>query len=166
MNYYEITTLVIALVGAFLGVINTWNQVNQYKVKLKVVPKISHQITSGVMLSGDRECDLDLSATPTCWSIEVINLSKVPITIRQIGFGRTFNGNRNIIFQPDTEDGRSLPVRIEPRQAITFYTAIGTELPSSALKKPVAFAETDCGKVCYGTSLIMKSEAKRILSEQ
>jgi hypothetical protein len=71
----DVVTISIALVGAVLGVMNTWNAMDQRRVRLRVYPKVAVPMING-----------EFGATMGC--IEVINLSAFPVSITTRAFDR------------------------------------------------------------------------------
>src|SRR5678815_1261184 len=91
----DIFTLSCAVVGAVLGIINTWHGLNQRRVKLKVLPKVAYPISHSGEFGPEMGC------------IEVTNLSTFPVTVRDVGF--TIDGDprthaRAAIIQPIVQD--------------------------------------------------------------
>lgn len=71
MSTVQAITFAIALLGAVLGLINTWHSLDKSRVKLKVVP--AHAIPVG-------------GADPWLqFCIEVTNLSTFPVTVHEVG---------------------------------------------------------------------------------
>jgi len=84
-----------------------------------------------------------------------VNLSAFPITISDAGFGRTAQG-RHVFIRPEVTQGKTWPARLEPREAVTVFGRVGDNLDPAVMSKPVAYAETDCGVIQYGTSPIFR----------
>jgi hypothetical protein len=165
----EIVTLVTAIVGAVcgicgavLGIINTWSQVSRNRVRLKVVPRVAYMTGGNNVITGDRPSDfqdhLANQGARARWCVEVINLSAFAVTISDVGFGRT-NTVRQLFFRPDTSVGKSWPTRLEPREAVTLFAKLGDSPDLDVVREPIAYAKTDCGVVCYGTSPILKKHS-------
>jgi len=138
-------TLSIAVLGAALGIINTANNLNQQKVKLRVTPKLAFMFPP-------------YAQTVELGCIEVTNLSAFPVTVNQIGF--TLDGGRLskkkqklVITAPRMSDNGPFPRRLESREAMTCY------LELRDLKRSIgrAFAMTDCEEVAYGGNSSIKS---------
>ena len=149
-----------------LGVINTWQQVSRSRVRLRVVPKIAIMMGRDAAIASDRTQGsiqkLALSGHRARLCIEVVNLSIFPVTIHDVGFGRV-EGRRHCIVNPELTAGKEWPVRLESREAVTAYGATGElSLEPEIVKDAVAYAETDCGKVAYGTSPIFKEYVRRL----
>lgn len=65
----EAITLGVAMLGAGLGIMNTWQALNANRVKLRVKPAFAIGIPQGQSM----------------FSIEVVNLSNFPITVSEVG---------------------------------------------------------------------------------
>ena len=139
----KVITFSIAVLGAILGVLNTWNSMNQRKVKLRVVP--AHAIIHGEL---ERH-----------FMIEVLNLSSFPVVVSEVGF--TLNGNsinknkRAAISRPELIDGGSWPRKLEPRTSVGCYFKL-SEVQNDALNIGKAYASTQCGEARYGISPALK----------
>ncbi len=126
-----------------LGVMNTWNAINQRRVRLRIRP--THAFTS----NGTR-----------MFCIEVINLSTFPVTISEVGFStrRWINrGSRLVVVAPVIIDAKPWPRRLESRESVSAYFS-----PDDVLGqlKPIsrAYAQTSCGEVAYGMSPALGSK--------
>lgn len=166
MTTLETVTLATAIIGACcgslgvaLGIINTWQQVSLNRVNLRVIPKLAFMLGSNQALTGDRHTtqtgQLLQSEIPFRLCVEVINLSAFPVTISDIGFGRN-TILRAALIQPELSSGKSLPVRLESRESITAYMSVKEQLDPKIVRKPVAYAMTDCKVIKYGSSPIFK----------
>lgn len=107
MTIFNVITFAIAVLGAILGVINTWHAIDKSRVKLRVIPK--HAIPVGGMDNRLTFC------------IEVINLSSFAVTIDEAGVFLQGSQNRLAYTNPITNDNGSWPRRLEPRSAVTVY---------------------------------------------
>ncbi len=154
--------LCIALLGAVLGVLNTWYFYKSNRVRIRVVPKLAFDMSSGRYITS--ECDdqsrqLQANGAQQRWAIEVINLSAFPLTIDEVGFSdHTVMGNYAMV-QPELSRGKTWPVRLKPREKVVYYSTDGTLLPGRVLANPCAYAKTDCGYCFYGESLILSKLA-------
>jgi len=170
MNYVDVVTFGIALVGAVLGILNFWIERSRTRVRLKVIPKLCYQMGPDIWLAGTKpeskfQAKIDAPMRPARWSIEVINLSEFPVSISQVGFGNPKgnpDGGRCIIVAPEISTGHKMPVRLESRQAATFYSMVGQPLLPQAISHPIAWAETDCEFIGTGSSPILVSEAAKL----
>lgn len=175
MTSIQVITLVTAMIGAtcgicgtVLGIVNTWNQISQRKVRIKVVPKLAYMVGGNNVIVGVRcsglQQQLASRGTPSRWCIEVINLSSFAVTISDVGFGKT-EGTRHVIIRPEVSN-KSWPARLESHEAVTLYAAIGESLAPAIMQEAVAYAKTDCGKVFYGTSSIFQEYIRYLTSVQ
>ena len=90
-------TLSVAVLGAVLGIINTWRMLDASRVKLRVGP--GHLIpVGGVNPSLD-------------FYISVTNLSTFPVTIREVGISYRGTGERAVFISPVLPDGGPWPIR-------------------------------------------------------
>jgi hypothetical protein len=167
LTYVDVVTFGIAIVGAFLGIINTCSLISRNRLRIRVTPTFQHEIEPG-MIAGDDRITTGMtrriaSGAPGRWTIEVVNLSIFPVTIVEVGFGRVKRGFvRDFLSNPTISDGRKFPIRLEPREAVRFSTEFGAPFPLAAVRYPFAYAWTACGNKIYGTSPILKDEASRM----
>ena len=128
-------TLAIAALGAVLGIINTWQAVDQNRVKLRVSVRVAYFFV-GPQLSTDPQL-----------AIEVINRSPFPLTISEIGLELRDSRDVLALVQPIFADGGKLPRRLESRSALTGYTAQGDTLRMLSRNPSRGYAKTDSGEV-------------------
>ena len=100
----QVITFSIALLGAVLGLINTWHGLDKSRLKMRVVPKTAIPVGSA---------DPRLTIC-----VEVTNLSAFAITIRETGFKLRRSKERAAIIEPVVIDGGSWPRRLEPRSSV------------------------------------------------
>jgi len=143
MSVLEGITLSIAVLGAALGLINTWHTLDRSRVKLRVRPK--HAVPVGGASPDLRFC------------IEVTNLSAFPVTIEEAGLLHAGTKSRSAYAIPVLIDGGSWPRRLEPRSSVTVYG----ERPTALRGHPIrcAYARTACGVVRNGNSPALKQLA-------
>jgi hypothetical protein len=123
----------IALLGAALGVMNTWNAMNQQRIRVRVTPNF---VTS-------------MDGRPLGISIEAINLSAFALTIKEIGF--TSDRGRLPLLAAQFPDGASLPWRLAPREAASaMITPSDFGIPPVRLGD--AYVRTACGRTILGNS--------------
>ena len=137
---FQAMTLAIAVLGATLGLINTWHTLDKNRVKLKVVPKKA--IPYGV-------------ADPMLtFCIEVTNLSSFPLTLEEVGVFFYRTDNRAAVINPMLPDNGPWPRRLEPRSSISIYS----QLPEfrEGRKMRCAYARTQCGHIAEGVSPAFK----------
>jgi hypothetical protein len=142
-NLVQAVTLSVAVLGAVLGIINTWQGLDKNRVKLKVIPK-------GAIPVGGADPRLT-------FCIEVTNLSTFPVTVSDVGVFYHGTDKRGSIVTPFLADGGSWPRRLEPRSSITVYS----QRPTSTAEHKIrcAYARTDCGTTKTGTSPALKQIA-------
>ena len=147
MTIFETITFAVAVLGAVLGVINTWVGLSKERVKLTVLPRQAIPV-------GNAPQNIELS-------IDVVNLSAFPVTVSEIGVFYKGTNKRSVIPTPITSDGGAFPRRLEPRSAVTLYS----ERPRSVVdghRMKCVFAKTDCGVVRKGNSPAFRQMANEI----
>jgi len=167
----ESITFGIALLGAALGILNTWRSFDRDRIKLRVTPKFympvgSKNIVSSATLPSsksslyERNPNLHEQISELC--IEVINLSTFPVTISEVGFRCRGTHDKFLLHDYFVLDGGSkLPRRLEPHTSVTLYA------PRSEAGKTIypdlrcAYALSDSGVSFKGTSQALKTIAKR-----
>jgi hypothetical protein len=145
-TFAQALTLSIAVIGAVLGIINTWQNLDKSRLKLKVTP--AHAIPIG---------DVDPRLT---FCIEVANLSTFPVSICDVGVFYRGTKWRGSIIQPVFSDGGIWPKRLEPRSSITVYSQ--TPEPFQGHKVRCAYASTQCGYTKTGNSPALKQIAHKL----
>lgn len=146
MSTPEAITLAVALLGAVLGIINTWYTLINNKVRVKVIPKIAFPVSRDGSLGN-----------PTL-SIDVINLSYFPITIQEVGFATKYGvrKERGAITNPLLLDNNGWPRKLESRESVSVYCDPRVSLDPGLTKFTKAYASTACGVVSYGSSPALK----------
>jgi hypothetical protein len=140
MSYVEAVTLSIAVLGAILGLLNTWRSVDASRMKVKVVP--GHALAVG-------------GANPAIrFYIAVTNLSAFPITVDGVGFLYRGTDKKGVLVDYLLPEGDRLPKRLEPRSSVSVYCDVPSPLPNHPIK--CAYAATACGETCTGTSPALK----------
>jgi len=146
MTSTELVTLIIALVGAVLGVINTSYSIFKDKVRIKVIPKVADHYPNP-------------NNRPPFLCIDVTNLGLLPVTIREVGF-KIKDSSKRIMLLQNPMNQQQLPYRLEPRSSITLYST-DEETYSVAVQNGYnAYAYTDCGRQYYGKSRALKDVIK------
>ena len=145
MELKDIIALILGTIGTTLGILNAVRSFLDNRVRLRVIPILSYDIGKGVLSArqGDQLLKLFNSYGAPTASIEVVNLSKFPITIDEVGFCEVdLNRNRARapFFQPRTVNGTSLPSRLEPREAITLLSTDGHATSYKFTSKTRAYA--------------------------
>ena len=145
---YAAITFAIAVLGAMLGILNTWRAFDRDKIRVRVSPRwaISY-----------RGSDMD-----TRFCLEITNLSYIPITINQVGFELRKPKAHIMVFIPEFIDGGKMPRRLEPRSSFTVYAPAGTEEKNNFADEKCAFARTACGVVARGMSPALKGQINKM----
>lgn len=146
MSLLQGVTLAIAVLGAVLGVINTWHALDRTRVKLRVRPK--HAFPVGGFDSRLTFC------------IEITNLSAFAVTVEEAGVLYKGSNSRDAYTQPVLIDGGAWPRRLESRSSVTVYGQSPEPHLGHALK--CAYARTACGVVRKGTSPAFKQLANAV----
>lgn len=143
MTGTEAVTFSLAVLGAVLGVINTWKALDKDRVKLRVVPKyvipvgrVDHRLT---------------------FCIEVTNLSGFAVTIEETGVFYKGTDKRGALLPPILIDGQPWPRRLETRTSVTVYAQRPQSNGPHRLK--CAYARTSCGVTAKGISPAFKQIA-------
>lgn len=139
MEFMGAVTFVIALLGAVLGIINTWRSIDRDRVKLLVKP--AHAVPVGAMEHMHPNVE---------FGIEVINLSTFSVIVSEVGFLHKGMDSRAAVMQPITIDGPTTPRKLEPRQSASFYMVKPEQRDGHPLK--CAYAKTSCGRTFKGNS--------------
>jgi hypothetical protein len=153
----EQLTLGLAAVGAVLGVINTWHQINQGRVKLRVIPRSAVRAGNGAFATSMNR-HLSDGSTPC---IEVVNLSSFPVTVTEVGYTIPGDAHRVACPNPVVIDSKPWPRRLEPRESVTAYIDLN-RVKDTRIGK--AYAHTDCGVTRFGNSPALK-QMKEYLAE-
>ena len=145
MSLTEAVTLSIAVLGAVLGLINTWQALDKSRVKMRVRPK--HAIPVG-------------GADPRLtFCIEITNLSAFAITVEEAGVFFKGTDRRGAYTQPILIDGLPWPRRLEPRSSVSIY---GQPPERGSHRLKCSYARTACGVTRTGTSPAFKQLANRL----
>ena len=146
MSISDSITLAIAILGAVLGIINTWRNINKDKVKLKVIPKYA------IFSDGGKEY--------LC--IEVINFSTFPLTIKEVGVQYHGTAKRGAVIEPYIYDGGSFPRKLEQRTSFSAYLPIEILKSKNGYKVKCVYAMTDCGEIKKGKSPVLKEMINKV----
>lgn len=144
LTVIQSVTLSIAVLGAVLGIVNTWHALDRSRVKLKVRP--AHAIPVG---------GADERLT---FCIEVTNLSAFSMTVHDVGIFYRGTDERASFIRPVLIDGGSWPRRLEPRSSVTVYGNRPESGPHHRIK--CAYARTECGVTRTGSSPALRQIAR------
>jgi hypothetical protein len=139
----QAVTLAIAVLGAVLGVINTWIGLDKSRVKLRVAP--AHGIPVG-------DADPRLK-----FCITVTNLSAFAVTVDEAGVLYSGTTDRGSLIQPVLADAGTWPRRLEPRSSVTLYAH--RPISSNGHRIKAAYARTACGVTKKGSSPALRQIA-------
>jgi hypothetical protein len=139
-------TLGIALLGATLGVLNTWHSFYRDRLRVTVSPRKA--------FSKGREPRI-------CF--EIINRGYLPVTISGIGLRLRKPRHREFFaFIAKTIDGETLPQRLEPRTSITLFMSVGADHDPLIREATDAFVTTACGQTFRGNSQTLRSHIETL----
>ena len=131
VGVFQILTFGIAVVGAALGVFNTWRSWSRDQPKLRV--RCIRGFTVGHAPS----------FPSNMFGIEVTNLSTFPLVISEVGFGLRGTTDRMLIPHPYLLDSGPWPRTLAPRDQVTAYTDADSFDRSRRVKD--IYASTVCG---------------------
>lgn len=131
MTIIQSITLVIAVLGASLGIINTWHALDRTRVKLRVVPKSAHPFGYGAP-------DVD-------FCIEVTNLSIFAVYLDEAGLRYSGTSKKGMIVNPTfpNDANGSWPKKLESRESTTIYMKL--ESSEAGHKIESVYVNTQCG---------------------
>ncbi len=149
MTFDQAFTLALAVLGAVLGILNTWHSFDQRRVRLRVEPSYAIPVSS------------DGKHLPPMFMIQAMNLSAFPVTVAEFGFEVGRRHAPVIIFQTLEERDR-LPVRLDVHDAISFYFETGPMLALPRIGK--AYVRTATGEYYRGSSPALR-QLRDLLAE-
>ncbi len=132
-------TLAIALLGALLGVINTFRDISRDRPRLKVA------IKAYIMTHAQGFC------------IEVVNTGQVAAQVTQVGIALS---RRDIFIIPYWQMSQQLPKMLAPGASVSFYAPPGTEYHPDLARARRAFARIGTGRSFHASR---RSTARRFV---
>jgi hypothetical protein len=131
MTIIQSITLAIALLGATLGLINTWFALDKSRVKLRLVPKSAYPFGS--------------DAPNVDFCIEVTNLSAFAIYLDEGGVLYSGTSKRGVIINPifHNEINGVWPKKLESRESTSIYMRVSPS--DSGHKAESVYMKTQCG---------------------
>lgn len=137
----DFLTIGAAVLGAGLGIMNTWSAISKNRVRVRVSPAHAIAVPHGEDM----------------FSIEVTNLSTFPLTLCEVGFTDDSNTikkrNRIAAIDPLLLDKKPWPRRLESRESVSvFFKPSFHELRAKRMGLGKAYARFQCGEVAYGDS--------------
>jgi len=157
----DILVAITAVIGAVLGIFNFVHQRNQEKVDLKITPKSAHFLGldehRGEAYLTKSEEFLNDEMWPDRLALEIVNLSKFPVVLGEVGFYRRGKSTRAAIPKPIVDEGKEWPYRLGSRESTTVYCTID-ELKKLSDPECIAsvFVRTECGIIAEGTSVAFR----------
>lgn len=133
--WVQITTLAIALLGAVLGMLNTWRTFRGDRVKLRMVPLYAEDTDGGHN-----------------FAVEVVNLSSFPVVVNYIGFSLQGTDKHMQLPAPAFIGGERLPVRLEARASCTALAPLAAFDKAQLARIDRAVVQTACGHEAKGDS--------------
>jgi len=155
MDTKDYVTLVLGAVGATLGVVNFIQKLADERVRLRVTPKLSFRAGGGVFNDKHASRLVHLLETygPPTISVEVINLSKFPIVVDEVGLCESDTSKERAPFlQPILTDGQKWPLRLEPRASATVLSSGDHALSYPFTSRTRGYAATACDTIKTGDS--------------
>lgn len=153
MNFKEISTLVIAVIGATLGITNFIRSLWKDRVRLKVSPIVL------TLLENSTGKDEVVSRV----AITVINLSEFPLTITDVGFitNKYFKNAKISSFDNKILHGGKFPYKLAPRTSLTAYHPNPSLFMDDLDKISGAYAITQCGSEIRGSSKTLQKSLRK-----
>lgn len=152
----ELIIAIPAFVGMGLGLYNLVRDILGNRVNLKVVPK------SVVAFSKDEFGNTVFKWSPHSFkaehnsdylAVEIINQGNVTVTIDSVGFFAKGDKTPLQIYKPMPVDRGTWPRRLESHESVTIVGSLPDFLAAQKSKNVItAFAETQSGIICKGTS--------------
>lgn len=132
-------TLAIAVLGALLGVMNTWRNWSLDRMRLRVTPAFGLDNTGGRNIL-----------------VTVVNLSSFPVTVTTMGFTLLNSTNHMQVPAPIFMRGERLPIRLEPRTSCTAVVALAALEHAQLANIRCAYVTTACGQQIEGDSTALR----------
>ena len=155
-NITAIAGFFFGLIGASLGIFNTFQQWRKDKVRLRLVPKIYRNVDGAGRLCSAR-IPTETQITWNGFCFEIVNLSVFSITINEIGIVWTEKDSRVVFDKPEINNNGSLPKKLEARESLICY--IPSKSPYTIFTEGLPFAKcfyatTSCGVTVTGNSAV------------
>jgi hypothetical protein len=130
-DWLQTLTLGIAVIGAVLGILNTWRAYSSDRVRIRVRP-------SWALLTGGGEV----------LAVEVVNLSTFAVTVTALGFTKLHSSSHAQVISPTLSTGDCLPKRLDPRTGFTALVDPREFMKITAVDE--AYVRTACGETVTG----------------
>jgi len=170
MNISTAITLAIAVIGAVLGVINTWQAITRDRIRLRVTPKIylggegDMVFTGSVFPSRDSSVGIlnpELESREHDFCFEIVNVGFVPVVVAEVGFLMRRTTERASITDRKLLDGGAWPRRLEAREAVTVLIPPHPDSRLMYANFKCAYVTTACGLTFKGTSKVFRDIVRR-----
>lgn len=168
-------TFGIALLGAVLGVINTWRALWRDRVRLRVVLVLhtgGEADAYGTKRRSHTEFVNGLDVTPDGMvGVRVTNLGFLEVTIGDLGFTpsgfiarRLRSRLQRASIKGDAAGEKSLPKLLKPRESMTIWVGpyVVEQIAARLSVARRVYATTDCGVTAYGTSRLFRLLRRRV----
>jgi len=141
MTSEQIITLIIAILGAITGLIGTAIGVMTFRRQI-ADERLNLRVGASCALAATAN-----GISSSFLTISVTNMSKFPVTIRETGL--LVDNERQCSIHRDVtlSNGGRLPIRMEPKTAISIYYPVDFALTSNNDTATFAYAKTDCGEI-------------------
>ena len=151
--------MTLAIVGSVLGVINSSIQWRDRRLRLRL-----KLFGVGAGTFGGRCSDTEL-INGCNTALEIVNLSKFPVTVCEVGFATGRSGGSRTEVVSTIPSGESWPRKLEPRDSITIEIRAENWITHENLAEAQAvYAKTSCGTVRYSHNAIV--DRLRAVGEQ
>lgn len=169
MDTTQAVTLAIAVLGAVLGVINTWHELSRHRRRVRV-RMIWVFDGSGVRITSSRLDAPDKFPNGSV-AIEVINTGLVPVHVGQVGFCRAGWLRRNLYrsgtpreranIVSDAAEKVRLPCELAPGTRVTISAAQRAHDLPSVLGMTHIYAMTEDERVFYARAALLRKLAQQ-----
>jgi hypothetical protein len=161
VEWKDYITLLVAVVGATLGVVNFALRLRDDRVRLKVIPTLAFMHGTTILSSSTRGNLMKYAERygPPSIGIEVVNLSKFPVVISEVGLlesGFLTPDVRAVLVTPLLPHGDKWPKRLEPRESVSTYFEVDVSRDYKFTSTTRAYATTACNVTKVGTSSALK----------
>ncbi|CAK0757390.1 conserved hypothetical protein [Gammaproteobacteria bacterium] len=158
MEFKDITASIAALVGMVVGIYNFVHARAAERVHLRVIPKSSSFLGKGnngrnAYLHNEDFFDTNHPARSKTLSIEINNLSKFAVTVKEVGLRSRFSKKRMSLINPVLYDEKPWPRKLDPREIVIVPFDFATLIDHPRLLHVThAYATTNCGTTYFGSS--------------
>lgn len=165
VEWKDIIALFLGTVGAVLGVVNFARSILDERVRLRVIPCLAWRRGNGSLTArtSHRLEELWREFGMPAIAVEVINHSKFPISIDEVGLKELHvspsEGRAPFIYATDMA-GRGYPIKLEPREAATIYSKDRHGEEYIFTSDTVAYVTTSCDVTQIGKGKALSAWAE------